>query len=327
MTEQHLGSGERLRDVFARGHAAHAYIVAGEKRQLPDLLKQCAKVCMCATHSGKDDCEICKKVQQNLHQDVLRFPTELTRARLNVADMQTLVEESFKRPIDQTDCRVFLINAADSVTGIGAEIWQNKLLKTLEEPADNAYIFIGVTDAESLLPTIRSRCQILKQPQLSEKEVFAALLEKGYQASWAEVAASVGCGSVQSAEAALANPAVMRSFEVALDVLQNMTSTKNALPYVSAILSERESVPHVFNFMSLLLRESIVFRLAQDLCLFGTRAKEVEQICANYSLQAAEVCIEKINYAKKRLDDGGNVTVVIDQLVSSVLEVKYRCRI
>lgn len=327
MTAMDKNLGGFLRDAFARGHAAHAYIVVGEKRQLPTLLKQCAKVCMCASHTGEDNCEVCKKVQQNLHQDVLRFPSDDTRARLNVADMLTLVEESFKRPIDETDCRVFLLNAADSVTGIGAEIWQNKLLKTLEEPTDNVYVFIGVTDAESLLPTIRSRCQILKQSQLSLKEVFLALREKGYETGCAEVAAAISCGSVESADAVLANPAIMRAFQVACDALQNMTSTKNALPYVSAILAERETVGQGLAFLSLLLRESIVYRLSANLCLLPSYAKTVEQICTNYSLQAAEVCIEKINYAKRRLDDGGNLTVVIDQLVSSLLEVKYRCRI
>ena len=318
---------EFLRDAFSRGHAAHAYIVVGEKRQLPELLNQCAKVCMCRSHTGADNCETCKKVQQNLHQDVLRFPQDTSRLRLNVADMQILVEESFKRPIDDTDCRVFLLNAADSVAGVGAEIWQNKLLKTLEEPTNDNYIFIGVTDASSLLPTVRSRCQILQQAQLTEQEVFAALRQKGFDAKFAEIAASVSYGSVESAEAVLANPAYVRAFQIACDTLQNMTSTKNALPFVTAILAERENVSLCLNFLTLLLRESIVYRLAENLRLLPSYTQVIEQICANYSLQAAEVCIEKINYAKKRLDDGGNVTVVIDNLVTSVLEVKYRCRI
>ena len=317
---------EFLRDAFSRGHAAHAYIVVGEKLQLPELLKQCAKVCMCSGHTGQDNCETCKKVQQNLHQDVLYFPQDASRARLNVSDIITLVEESYKRPIDSTDCRVFLLNAATSTGGVGAEIWQNKLLKTLEEPSENNYIFIGVTDAAGLLPTIRSRCQILVQPSIAEKDVFAALRQKGYDAKYAEVAASVSRGNVETAEAFLANPANMRAFQIACDTLTNMTSTKNSLPFVSAILAEKE-VTQCLNFLALLLRESVVYRLAENLCLLPSYVQVVEQICANYSLQAAEVCIEEINHAKKRLDDGGNLTVVIDNLVNTVLEVKYRCRI
>lgn len=306
--------------------AAHAYIVVGERHRLPLLLKQCALVCMCKNHIG-DDCEICKKVRDNLHQDVLRFPRDAEKQRLTVSDMQTLVEESYKRPVDDVDCRVFLVDASNSVAGIGAEIWQNKLLKTLEEPNANTYVFIGVTDAEALLPTIRSRCQVLKQTKLGAHEVCQALQRKSYEKRFCEVASCVCGGSVETAESVLANPSVMKAFQNALDTAENMTSTKNALKFVSAVLAERESVNWFLSFLTVLYRESIVYRLAEDLCLLPSYKSDVEKICQNYSLQAAEVCIEKVNAAKRRLDDGGNLTVVVDQLVSTILEVRYRCRI
>lgn len=316
-----------LCQAFANSHAAHAYIVVGQKAQLPQLLKSCAAVCMCQNHTANDDCENCHKVKNGLHQDVLFFPKEQTRVRLNVADMQTLVEETFKRPVDSGDCRVFLVNAADSVTGIGCDVWQNKLLKTLEEPSPNTYIFIGVTDVESLLPTVRSRCQVLKQPKLSARDVCQALQQKGYEKGLCEVAAAASDGNVQTAEAIFANPSILRTFDNAADMLQNMASTKNALPFVSAVLAEKETVNWFLHFLTLLLGESICYRLAENLCVLPSHAKTVEKICQNYSLAAAEVCIEKIAYAKSRLDDNGNITVVLDKLISTLLEVKYRCRI
>lgn len=316
-----------LCQAFATLHAAHAYIVVGEKAQLPQLLKSCAAVCMCQNHTGEDGCENCHKVKNCLHQDVLWFPKDQTRTRLNVADMQTLVDETFKRPVDTGESRVFLVNAADSVTGIGCDVWQNKLLKTLEEPTPNTYIFIGVTDAESLLPTVRSRCQVLKQNKLSVFEVCVALQQKGYEKSLCEVAAAASNGNVETAEAIFANPAILRAFDNAADMLQNMSSTKNALPFVSAVLAEKETVNWFLHFLTLLLGESICYRLTENLCMLPSHAKTVEKICQNYSLAAAEVCIEKIAYAKSRLDDYGNLTVVLDKLVSTLLEVKYRCRI
>lgn len=315
-----------LQEAFARKRAAHAYIVVGEKQQLPDILKQCAAVCMCPSHSGVDGCEICNKVYLGIHQDVLFFPKDRERGRLTVADMLSLVDETYKRPIDSGENRVFLVDASSSVTGVAAESWQNKLLKTLEEPMENVYIFIGVTDSETLLSTVRSRCQILKQEMLTPFEVCKRLVERGYEKRAAEVAASVSA-DVDAAESILANPAVMRAFQNALDMSQNMTSTKNALQFVSPVLAERETAQWFLAFWTVLLRESIVYRLADELRLLPSFEEEMKKICANYSLQAAEVCIEKINAAKNRLDDNGNVTVVLDNLVNSVLEVKYRCRI
>lgn len=315
-----------LKDAFGRNRTAHAYVVVAQQQRLPELLKQCAKVCLCQNHSATDNCENCKKVSANLHQDVLSFPKDEQKGRLTVADMVSLVDESYKRPIDNGEIRVFLINASSSVTGVGAEIWQNKLLKTLEEPNENVYIFIGVTDAESLLPTVRSRCQIIKQTRLDEKQVREALLQRGYDQKSCEVAASVCGGNVETAENVLANPSVMRAFQHALAMATEMTSTKNALQFVAPVLAERDSVVWVLNFLTVLFRESVAFRLAEELTLLPSYQSKIQTICQNYSLQAAEVCVEKICSAKKRLDDGGNVTVVLDQLASTMLEVKYRCR-
>ncbi len=55
----------------------------------------------------------------------------------------------------------------------------NKLLKLIEEPPDKT-VFIFITeDEEQILQTIRSRCQVLHFPPLSEEAISGALIEKG----------------------------------------------------------------------------------------------------------------------------------------------------
>ncbi len=317
--------GQYLSDAFAEGHAVHAYIVAGEKQYLDSLLKECALVTMCHSHVG-DDCEACKKVKSGEHLDVICLPSDKQKNRLTVADMAYLVEESYRRPVDNSEQRVFLINASDSVSGVGCELWQNKLLKTLEEPQNNVYIFVGVTDAEALLPTVRSRCQILRQTKLSVAQVREALLQKSFKLEYCEMAAAMSGGSVQMGERLLANPAVFDAYNTAIDVATEMTSTKNALKYASDILAKRDNILDFLGFLTLLYRESVVYRLAPSLCVLPRLHNTIAKICANYTLAGAEACISVINTAKRRLDDNGNVTVVVDRLLNSILETKYQCR-
>lgn len=325
MTALDKNIGEYLRNAFATHTAAHAYIVEAEKQNLPELLRQCAAVCLCPSHSD-DGCEVCKKVADGVHQDVMFFPVG-GKTRLSVSDISLLVDESYKRPVDSGDCRVFLVDATSSLAGVGADVWQNKLLKTLEEPSGECYIFLGVTDSEGLLPTVRSRCQLLKQTQLSATQVCGLLQQKGYQKSFCEIASCVSGGSVEQAESVLANPAILQAFDNAVNFATQMTSTKNSLPFVSAVLADKDNILWFLRFLTVLYRESIAYRLAENLMLLPSFVHKTKEICANYSLQAAEVCIEKINSAKKRLDDGGNVSVVADWLAAAVLEVKFRCRI
>ncbi len=55
----------------------------------------------------------------------------------------------------------------------------NKLLKLIEEPPDKTVFILIAEDEEQILQTIRSRCQILHFPPLSEDAIAAALIEKG----------------------------------------------------------------------------------------------------------------------------------------------------
>lgn len=54
----------------------------------------------------------------------------------------------------------------------------NKLLKLIEEPPANTLFILVAENEEQILPTILSRCQLVKIPSLSDKEVAQALVER-----------------------------------------------------------------------------------------------------------------------------------------------------
>lgn len=54
----------------------------------------------------------------------------------------------------------------------------NKLLKLIEEPPANTLFVLVAENEEQILPTILSRCQLVKVPQLQTNEVEKALIER-----------------------------------------------------------------------------------------------------------------------------------------------------
>ena len=76
----------------------------------------------------------------------------------------------------------------------------NKLLKLIEEPPVNT-LFILVAESESLiLPTILSRCQLVKIPLLETKEIEAALISRNKtEPNAARQTASVSEGNYREA--------------------------------------------------------------------------------------------------------------------------------
>ncbi len=90
-----------------------------------------------------------------------------------------------------SDKRVIIIDAADDMERASA----NALLKSLEEPPQGT-IFILISHAsEKLLPTIKSRCQMMRFDPLSEDQMIAALNMYLSDSSDAERAALVRAGN------------------------------------------------------------------------------------------------------------------------------------
>jgi DNA polymerase-3 subunit delta' len=56
----------------------------------------------------------------------------------------------------------------------------NKLLKIIEEPPEKTVFILIAEDTEEILPTILSRCQVVKIPRLPDEHIENALVEKGF---------------------------------------------------------------------------------------------------------------------------------------------------
>jgi DNA polymerase-3 subunit delta' len=96
------------------------------------------------------------------------------------------------RPSDGA-ARFFIVDNADQMNEAAA----NALLKTLEEPPPTSYIFMITSRPDSLLPTIRSRCQTIRFAPLSPQEIAEYLLrEQAMQHHDAALIARLARGSI-----------------------------------------------------------------------------------------------------------------------------------
>jgi len=91
-----------------------------------------------------------------------------------------------------SDRRVVVIDTADDLERPGAS---NALLKNLEEPPAGT-VFLLVSHAPGrLLPTIRSRCRMLRFEALDDAEMRAALVDAGVASNEIDELIRVGQGS------------------------------------------------------------------------------------------------------------------------------------
>lgn len=118
-----------------------------------------------------DDKDAFKKVIFSRHADV-GMVVSYNRSIL-VDAIRDLESEAHFRPYE-AEARAFILDDADKMNDAAS----NALLKTLEEPAATTHIFLITSRPEKLLPTIRSRGQMLRFGPVERDAIETFLIEK-----------------------------------------------------------------------------------------------------------------------------------------------------
>jgi DNA polymerase III subunit delta' len=112
-----------------------------------------------------------------------------------IDSIRALETESNFRPYEAR-ARFFIIDEAEKMNDAAA----NALLKTLEEPSPTSHIFLVTSRPDSLLQTIRSRCQTVRFAPVEADEIKAHLLgTKKFAPDDAELLARLARGSIGQA--------------------------------------------------------------------------------------------------------------------------------
>lgn len=112
-------------------------------------------LCMSDSEFACNHCRSCKLFDRDAHPDYQRIEAE--QNYIAIDQIRELVQETVLAPIESA-CKVFVIPDAHHMRMESA----NALLKTLEEPPSYAYFILGAPYAEMVLPTIQSRCQLIR---------------------------------------------------------------------------------------------------------------------------------------------------------------------
>jgi DNA polymerase-3 subunit delta' len=197
---------DQLRRAIGSDRLPHGLIFAGPvgvgKATTAALLGQWF---LCEQPAGDEPCgkcESCRAFAAGAHPDYHVITKELIRYHdktgkskgidLSIHVIRPEVVERASRKANMGRGKVFIIEQADLMNPAA----QNALLKTLEEPPGRTLIVL-LTDAIGImLPTIRSRCQVIRFGQLSEPTIAAELKKRGIGPALIHKAAGVCGGSL-----------------------------------------------------------------------------------------------------------------------------------
>ena len=261
--DQFLGNQpvvHQLREMIGRDHLPHAIILTGSRGSGKFTLAQMvAKAVNCLERPIAEDglpdfcgrCSNCERIGQadqleqrfaeaveareglrdtdkretrilvQTHPEVLIIPPDPPQMLVKVDQVRHVIAEIYYRPT-QGGHRFYIFSESNFMKEAA-----NALLKVLEEPPDFATIFLLAENANSLLPTIRSRCISLRLAPLTAEEIGEDLrLRPEWTAAQKKLVARLCGGAVGRA----------RGF----DLTGYLSARKDALLLLSTALGEND---------------------------------------------------------------------------------------
>ncbi len=162
----------RLTAALAAGKTSHSYLLSGPRGSGKRTLARVLAAALQCTSGGVKPCRQCaqcRKVLADAHPDVV-VVDDLEKKTVGVDLSRWTKTDLYIRP-NEGRKKIYLFPRAQDMNGPA----QNALLKVMEEPPEYGVFLLLADRAESLLPTVRSRCVELALSPVGEAEALELL--------------------------------------------------------------------------------------------------------------------------------------------------------
>jgi DNA polymerase III delta' subunit len=307
-----------LRLALQKNRVPNSLIFSGPKgvgkRSLALVL---AKAINC--EKKKDDaceeCPSCLAITGRRMPDVWTIEPE--KQILQIDQMRAMRQAAYLRPM-MSRKRIFIIDEAEKMN----EAASNCLLKILEEPPLFSHIILLTANPDLILPTIRSRCQVLQFSPIGKKEIERVLAEKGYSEDRAKIMSLLVRGNLEEA-LDLDWDEVQEKRQEAWNIFLSFLGKKEASAFVrSYAFGKRsmiwEDLERTLEIVASFCRDFILLKEGGEpsLLLNPDYRKEIEPLTPGWSLAKAGECLGQIETVISGLSKHLNISLLVSSFYS-----------
>ncbi|MGB2765010.1 MAG: DNA polymerase III subunit delta' [Candidatus Aminicenantaceae bacterium] len=274
----------------------------------------------------KDDacesCSSCRAINAKNFPDVIEILPE--KNVVKIEQMRILRKLAYLKPMLGKK-RIFIVPEAEKMQEPAA----NSLLKILEEPPLFSYILLVTHNPFLILPTIKSRCQILNFSPVSREDIGKNLVEKGFDEEKARILSLFVHGNLKQAMA-LEWEEVKAKREQAWQLFLSLIKKENIAGFLRNYAYSyrglvKEEWKQIMQILSSFCRDLILLQEKSDVRFLMNPDYE-EQLRKTESLLSSESLINfltKIDYAIYGLEKNLNMNLLVSSFFSNFKEGKY----
>jgi DNA polymerase III subunit delta' len=357
-----------LKRILESGQIAHAYLFHGQEGIGKDALAiEFAKALICTKNSDEacDDCANCKRMDSFQHPNIrLVFALPVGKNEKNgddpidvladsqIAEVREQIQIKAKDPyhhIEITKANFIKINsirdikreAAMSHIESGKKIFiifdadmmnaeaSNSLLKTLEEPLPGTILILTTSVKNQLLPTILSRCQMVKCDPLSESEIESALSQRdGIEEKIAGLAAQLANGNYNHARR-LVTQDVMDDRLGIIDFMRKVLGKHRSdlIDAIDEIASSRDrtDVERWLKLLQSWLRDAFLLQQNSTVPLLSEEKQSMENFVRNFHHADLTLAIQSVEQAIAHINKNVYLHLILTKLAidlrNNIMEV------
>lgn len=262
-------------------------------------------------------CLNCQKVTLLSHPDMLVYPTE--HKNILTEDIKDLIENIYLSPLE-TDKKVYILQNFSSANMSA----QNKLLKILEEPPKNVFIILCVTNISKVLPTIISRTQRTRLNPLSDSDIKRCL--DSLNVSSDDTILSLSGGNLTKAISHAGDEDFASMYKAVLSCIVDMKSSQELIKYSYNLSVFKGQTATILEIFESFYRDMLLLLLdKEELARNKKLLPELKKVLPSYNGDSIDLIIKRIYEVKKQLDFNCNSSLLLDNFLLYILEVKFLC--
>ncbi len=314
---------EHMQNALQMQKISHAYIIHGEKSTGKEFVARVFAMALQCEKGGAEPCNECHSCKQALskNQPDIIYLTHEKPNTISVEDIRLQVNNDVAIKPYSSKYKVYIINEAEKMT-VQA---QNAILKTLEEPPAYVVILLLVSNLQTLLPTILSRCVTLNMKPVSDTLVRKYLMEELKVPDYrADVCVAFARGNIGKAKALASSEEFDNVKNEALALLKHVhdMELQEIIQAVKKINEYKLEISDYLDIMSIWYRDVLLFKATADAnsLVFREEIQAIRKVVARCSYEGIEIVIHALAKAKKRLEANVNFELTMELLFLDIKE-------
>lgn len=304
---------------------SHAYILNGERGSGKKLLANLFAMSLQCQNRDEDGdacgkCQSCKQALSGNQPDIIRVTHEKPTT-ISVDDIREQVNNDIVIKPYSSRYKIYIIPEADMMS-VQA---QNALLKTIEEPPEYAVLILLTENAETLLPTIRSRCVMLKLRNIKDQLVKKYLMEQMEIPDYkADVCVAFAQGNMGKAIALATSEHFNEIKEEAVHLLRNIDDmqVEELMAAVKKCIAYKLEINDYLDVIAIWYRDVLIYKATRnvDRVVFSDQLRYIKERASKSSYEGIENILEGLEKAKARLKANVNFELTMELLLLTIKE-------